>query len=118
MIRQLNNVFEKVKKKLDFYAISIVCFIASIRPAVANTIWSVSDSASDSVTNDVITPALRKWSWPVFLVAFCVWLWGTEKVRPIAKRVWIGAICAFAFGLARGLWEGSIDGIAAFFGVQ
>lgn len=109
---------KKIIETVDKVSLWFLGALLSIKVSMMTAIWNVSGAAADNATNDALTPMLRQWSWPIFIVAFLWWWFGNEKSRPIAKRFCIGAVIAFAIGVGKGLWEGTITGIASFFGMS
>lgn len=109
---------KKIKETVDKVSLAFLGALLSLKVSMMTAIWDVSGSAADKATDDAIAPMLRQWSWPIFIVSFLWWWFGGEKARPIAKRFCIGAAIAFVIGIGKGLWEGTITGIASFFGMK
>lgn len=77
--------------------------------------WGVADGVEDSNVVNYISSLLKKWSWPVFVIAFLYNWFGNEKKRPIAKRICIVSSISFVIGFAMTLYVGTMDGFRMFF---
>lgn len=126
----MNEKYRKIVKKVVLKVLSmIIVATLSIHPVYmddsskssgedykpSSNTWGMADGMEDSSIVEYISSLLKKWSWPVFIIAFICYWFGNEKKRPLAKRVCIVSSMAFVISFVMTLYTGTMDGFRLFF---